>query len=102
MYRQREAYLGQWLSEPIIEKLDEDLLTEQVALDESVSTALLLVLERLSPAERTSFLLHDVFGMPFAEIAGIVGRLPSAVRQLAVRAVWSGSGFATVAVPVGK
>ena len=45
--------------------------------------ALLVVLERLTPAERTSFLLHDVFGLPFAEIAGVVGRSPAAVRQLA-------------------
>ena len=48
--------------------------------------ALLVVLERLTPAERTSFLLHDVFGLSFAEIAGVVGRSPAAVRQLAARA----------------
>jgi RNA polymerase sigma-70 factor (ECF subfamily) len=48
--------------------------------------ALLVVLERLTPAERTSFLPHDVFGMSFAEVAGVVGRSPAAVRQLASRA----------------
>ena len=49
---------------------------------ESVSTALLVVLERLSPAERTAFLLHDVFGFGFEEVAVVVGRTPAAVRQL--------------------
>jgi len=48
--------------------------------------ALLVVLERLSPAERTAFLLHDVFGFGFEEVAGVVGRTPAAVRQLASRA----------------
>ena len=48
--------------------------------------ALLVVLERLSPAERTAFLLHDVFGLAFEEVAGVVGRTPAAVRQLASRA----------------
>ncbi|MCP9972547.1 hypothetical protein LUX57_51945 [Actinomadura madurae] len=48
--------------------------------------ALLVVLERLSPAERTAFVLHDVFGVPFPEIAEVVGRTPAAVRQLASRA----------------
>jgi len=51
----------------------------RVTLDESVSMALLVVLERLTPAERTSFLLHDVFGLSFAEIADGVGRSPAAV-----------------------
>ncbi|WP_395103773.1 sigma factor-like helix-turn-helix DNA-binding protein [Actinomadura sp. SCN-SB] len=59
---------------------------DQVTLDESVSMALLVVLERLSPAERTAFVLHDVFAVSFAEIAEVVGRSPAAVRQLASRA----------------
>ncbi|MCQ0021270.1 sigma factor-like helix-turn-helix DNA-binding protein [Actinomadura madurae] len=59
---------------------------DRVTLDESVSMALLVVLERLSPAERTAFVLHDVFGVPFPEIAEVVGRTPAAVRQLASRA----------------
>jgi RNA polymerase sigma-70 factor (ECF subfamily) len=59
---------------------------DRVTLDESVSYALLTVLEQLSPAERTAFVLHDVFDMPFGEIAEVVGRTPEAVRQLASRA----------------
>lgn len=59
---------------------------ERVTLDESVSMALLLVLESLSPAERAAFLLHDVFSMTFEEVAEVVGRTPAAVRQLASRA----------------
>lgn len=57
-----------------------------VTLDESVSMALLVVLEALSPAERTAFLLHDVFGLGYDEIADVVGRPVAAVRQLASRA----------------
>jgi RNA polymerase sigma-70 factor (ECF subfamily) len=57
-----------------------------VTLDESVSYALLTVLEQLSPAERTAFVLHEVFDVPFGEIAQVVGRTPEAVRQLASRA----------------
>ncbi len=79
--RRRETYVGEWLPEPIVEELGED-----PTLDESVSTALLVVLERLSPAERTAFLLHDVFDLPFPQVAEVVGRSPAAVRQLAARA----------------
>lgn len=82
----REQYVGDWLPEPIVEDLDSADPADRVTLDESVSMALLLMLERLSAAERTAFLLHDVFSMPFEEIAGIVGRSPAAVRQLASRA----------------
>lgn len=82
----REQYVGDWLPEPIVEDLDSADPADRVTLDESVSMALLLVLDRLSPAERTAFLLHDVFSLPFEEIAGIVGRSPGAVRQLASRA----------------
>ena len=59
---------------------------DRVTLDESVSYALLTVLEQLSPAERTAFVLHDVFDVPFGEVAEVVGRTPEAVRQLASRA----------------
>ncbi|WUH99045.1 RNA polymerase sigma factor SigJ [Spirillospora sp. NBC_00431] len=79
----REAYVGQWLPEPVV---DEPGPEDRVTLDESVSLALLAVLERLSPAERTAFVLHDVFDLPFGEIAEIVGRSEGAVRQLASRA----------------
>jgi RNA polymerase sigma-70 factor, ECF subfamily len=79
--RRRERYIGEWLPEPLVES-PADVTT----LDEKVTTALLVVLERLSPAERTAFVLHDVFDMPFDEVAEAVGRSPAAVRQLAARA----------------
>jgi len=81
----RERYVGPWLPEPLVADLDDDP-AQRVTLDESVSMALLVVLERLSPAERTAFLLHDVFGLAFEEVADVVGRTPAAVRQLASRA----------------
>src|SRR5205823_4999660 len=59
---------------------------DKVTLDDQVSYALLVVLETLSPAERTAFVLHDLFGMAFDEVAMVVGRSPGAVRQLASRA----------------
>jgi RNA polymerase sigma-70 factor, ECF subfamily len=82
----REQYVGEWLPEPIVTDIDSADPADRVTLDESVSMALLVVLERLSAAERTSFLLHDVFGLSFDEVADVVGRSPAAVRQLASRA----------------
>jgi RNA polymerase sigma-70 factor (ECF subfamily) len=81
----REAYVGPWLPEPVVAGESEDP-ADRVTLDESVSYALLAVLEQLSPAERTAFVLHDVFDVPFGEVAEAVGRSPEAVRQLASRA----------------
>lgn len=84
----RESYVGPWLPEPLprssplVSSAPLDPL-DRVTLDESVSMALLVVLESLTPAERVSFVLHDVFGVPFAEIAETVGRSQDAVRQLA-------------------
>jgi RNA polymerase sigma-70 factor (ECF subfamily) len=78
----RETYVGPWLPEPLV----SDDPADRVTLDESVSYALLTVLEQLSPAERTAFVLHDVFDVPFGEVAEVVGRTPEAVRQLASRA----------------
>jgi RNA polymerase sigma-70 factor, ECF subfamily len=78
----RETYVGPWLPEP----LGSEDPADRVTLDESVSYALLTVLEQLSPAERTAFVLHDVFNVPFDEVAEVVGRTPEAVRQLASRA----------------
>jgi RNA polymerase sigma factor (sigma-70 family) len=72
----RERYVGPWLPEPLVEGLADNDPADRVTLDESVSMALLVVLERLSPAERTAFLLHDVFGLAFEEVAGVVGRTP--------------------------
>jgi RNA polymerase sigma-70 factor (ECF subfamily) len=80
----RERYVGPWLPEPIVETTNDP--ADRVTLDESVSYALMVVLETLSPAERTTWVLHDLFGLPFPEVADIVGRTPAAVRQLATRA----------------
>lgn len=87
----RESYVGPWLPEPAISALGTGQArpldpADQVSLDETVSYALLVVLETLTPAERTAWVLHDLFGMPFAEVADVVGRTPAAVRQLASRA----------------
>lgn len=79
----REAYVGPWLPEPV---LTADDPAEDVALAESVSMAMLVVLETLSPLERAVFVLREAFGMPHAEIAEILGRTEVAVRQLARRA----------------
>jgi RNA polymerase sigma-70 factor, ECF subfamily len=83
----REQYVGPWLPEPVIdiEPVSADPASH-VDLDESVSMALLVLLEALSPAERSAFVLHDVFGYSFSEVAQIVGRTPQATRQLASRA----------------
>jgi RNA polymerase sigma-70 factor (ECF subfamily) len=81
----RERYIGPWLPEPLVEADAGADPAGRMDLDESVSMAMLVVLESLSPAERTAFLLHDVFGYSFAEVAGIVGRTPAAARQLATR-----------------
>ena len=80
----RREYPGPWLPEPILASRED--LADRVTLDESVRLALLVVLERLTPAERTSFVLHDVFGMSFDQVAEVVGRTPAACRQLASRA----------------
>jgi RNA polymerase sigma factor (sigma-70 family) len=87
----RERYVGQWIPEPLPEPAE--LISshpgvpadpaDRITLDESVSMAFLVVLESMTPAERVAFILHDVFGYPFTEIAGIVGRTPAACRQLA-------------------
>jgi RNA polymerase sigma-70 factor (ECF subfamily) len=81
----RRAYVGPWLPEPLVSAFDDDT-ANRVTLDDTVRMALLVVLDQMSPAERTAFVLHDVFDLPFVEIAEIVGRSPQAVRQLATRA----------------
>lgn len=80
----RERYVGPWLPEPVVATVDDP--ADRVTLDESVSYALMVVLETLTPAERTTWVLHDLFGMPFTEVADTVGRSTAAVRQLAARA----------------
>jgi len=83
----RERYVGPWLPEPLVESADETAdPARRSDLDEDVSMAMLIVLESLSPAERSAFLLHDVFGYSFDEVAHIVDRTPAAARKLAARA----------------
>ncbi|MGR0221321.1 RNA polymerase sigma factor SigJ [Agromyces sp. ZXT2-6] len=109
----RERYVGPWLPEPLpagffggagsaaggagrgtssaaaLTTATTDAAVDpldRVTLDEAVSSALLVVLEAMTPAERVAFVLHDVFAVPFPEIAEIVGRSPAAVRQLATSA----------------
>lgn len=87
----REQYVGPWLPEPLVGSevgLGIAQLTpeERITLDESVSMAMLVVLESLSPAERTAFVLRDVLGLSYAEVAATVGRSQQACRQLISRA----------------
>ncbi|MCA0210626.1 MAG: sigma-70 family RNA polymerase sigma factor [Proteobacteria bacterium] len=72
----RETYIGPWLPDPLVEEEEED----------DVTLPLMLALERLSPLERAAFLLHDVFGVGFDEVAKTIDRDPAATRQLAARA----------------
>jgi len=88
----RERYVGDWLPEPLPGPADwvsgrpagtTADPADRITLDESVNMAFLVVLESMTPAERVTFILHDVFRYPFAEVASIVGRTPAACRQLA-------------------
>ncbi|MFI6308915.1 RNA polymerase sigma-70 factor [Nocardia fusca] len=81
--RRRESYVGPWLPEPLLTAPD---VAEDVELADSVSMAMLLVLETLAPVERAVFVLHEVFGLDHAEIAEAVDKTPAAVRQIAYRA----------------
>lgn len=84
LQKEREAYIGPWLPEPLVTDATD---TEEKALRaESVSLAMMVVLEALSPLERAVFVLDEAFGYKHAEIAEILGRTPAAVRQLARRA----------------
>ena len=74
--RKRETYVGTWLPDPVVDEQEV----------EDVTLPLMLALERLSPLERAAFLLHDVFGLEFAEVAATIHRDPAACRQLATRA----------------
>ncbi len=90
----RESYVGPWLPEPIVRRLPDDSgpaaafpdPAEQATRSDEVGLALLVVLERLSPEQRVAFVLHDVFAVPFDEIAPILATTPAAARQLASRA----------------
>ena len=79
----RESYVGPWLPEPLLTGPDAAV---QVLMDESVSTAMLVVMETLTPAERVALVLHDVFDFPFGRIAEVLGSTPAASRKLASRA----------------
>jgi RNA polymerase sigma-70 factor (ECF subfamily) len=81
--RQREEYVGEWLPEPLLTSPD---VAEDVELAESVSIAMLTVLETLGPAERAVFVLREVFDAPYDEIATALDKTPAAVRQIAHRA----------------
>jgi RNA polymerase sigma-70 factor (ECF subfamily) len=81
--RRREDYVGEWLPEPLVTSPD---VAEDVELAESVSVAMLTVLETLGPVERAVFVLREVFDTPYDEIAETVGKTPAAVRQVAHRA----------------
>jgi len=95
----RETYPGEWLPEPIVSRLPTTAgqlpggpggfapdPAERAARSEQVGIALLTMLERLSPEQRVAFVLHDVFAVPFGEIATVLGTTPAAARQLASRA----------------
>jgi RNA polymerase sigma factor (sigma-70 family) len=88
----RERYVGEWIPEPLPDRSEwisgraggtTADPADRVTLDESVNMAFLVVLESMTPAERVAFILHDVFGYSFAEVADIAGRTPAACRQLA-------------------
>jgi RNA polymerase sigma factor (sigma-70 family) len=81
----REDYIGSWLPEPIVIVDDAANPEEEAVLADSVGIALFVVLETLTPPERLAFVLHDMFGVPFEEIASILDRSPDAARQLASR-----------------
>ena len=76
--RRREVYPGEWLPEPVVEANEDEV--------DDVTLPLMMALERLSPLERAAFILHDVFGVGFEEVAKTIGRDPAATRQLAARA----------------
>jgi RNA polymerase sigma factor (sigma-70 family) len=88
----RERYVGEWIPEPLPARAEWSALShgstvrdpaDHITLDESVEMAFLVVLESMTPAERVAFMLHDVFRVPFNEVAEIVGRTPGACRELA-------------------
>jgi RNA polymerase sigma-70 factor (ECF subfamily) len=82
----REEFVGSWMPEPVVTLDDRPGPEDEALIADGVGLALYIVLETLAPAERLAFVLHDMFAVPFDEIAAIVGRRPQATRQLASRA----------------
>jgi len=85
----REAYVGPWLPEPLVTRLPDASAPDPAdvaVLDESIRMALLVVLEHLTPEQRVAFVLHDIFGVPFDGVAGVLGVSTEAARQHASRA----------------
>jgi RNA polymerase sigma factor (sigma-70 family) len=97
--RREELVDEQHLPEPILDRADGIDPEHEVLLADAVGLALLVVLENLSPPERLAFVLHDMFSVPFSEIAAIAGRTPAASRQLASRARRRVRGSAPVPDP---
>src|SRR5918995_7225358 len=89
--------LGRRVPEPLVSRAEGIDPEHEALLADSVGLALLVVLETLTPAERLAFVLHDMFSVPYEEIAPVVGRSPTAARQLASRARRRGQGEAPVA-----
>src|ERR671936_768651 len=79
----REEFVGSWMPEPIVAIDDAPTPEDEALIADGVGLALYVVLETLAPAERLAFVLHDIFAMPFDEIAPLVDRTPTAARQLA-------------------
>ncbi len=92
----REDPIGEDVQEPILGRRSGSDPEQEVIMADSVGNALLVVLERLTPAERIAFVLHDMFALPFEEIAPILGRTPIATRQVASRARRRVQGVSTV------
>lgn len=82
----RETYTGQWVPDPIVAPVDSVSPEEEAVMADSLGLSMLIVLDSLSPAERSAFVLHDVFDVPFEQIATLLERSEAATRQLASRA----------------
>src|SRR4051794_18707355 len=95
----REELGGSWVPEPVVSEVEDGDPEQEALLADSVGVALLVVLETLTPAERLAFVLHDMFGVPFEDIAPVVGRSTAAARQLASRARRRVRGGLPVAEP---
>jgi RNA polymerase sigma-70 factor (ECF subfamily) len=84
--RRRETYVGPWLPEPLVHDPTDPRPGELAELEESLTTAFLLLLERLTPLERAAFLLHEVLDLPHAQVGAVVGKSAVACRQIVARA----------------